>query len=119
MDKVEAKVGFSIKKTFKEDNFYLDHDSQIRAIEKTFEDAKKPIEKHYSKPGVTAVEVLPILPDFNVKKQLAITRLFKIFTNTLNYLSFGNILVLKSSLTQILLQPADLSLFNWKKCLKL
>jgi len=68
MDKVEAKVGFSIKKTFKEDNFYLDHDSQIRAIEKTFEDAKKPIEKHYSKPGVTAVEVLPILPDFNLWK---------------------------------------------------
>ena len=118
MDKVEAKVGFSIKKTFKEDNTYLDHDSQIRAIEKTFEDAKKPIEKHYSKAGVTAVEVLPILPDFNVNYPVKIWRL-QILTIFKNYFSSGNIHVLKSSLTQTLLQLADLFLFNWKKCPKL
>jgi len=44
----------------------MDREAQIKAIEKTFEDAKKPIEKHYSKPGVTPVEVLPIYPDFKV-----------------------------------------------------
>ena len=118
MDKVEAKVGFSIKKTFKEDNFYLDHDSQIRAIEKTFEDAKKPIEKHYSKPGVTAVEVLPILPDFNVNKQSIIWH-SKISTDLFDHFSFGNILVLKLSSMQTLLQLGDLFQFSWKKCLKL
>lgn len=50
----------------------MDRDSQIRAIEKTFEDNKKPIEKHYSKPNVYPVEISPIFPDFKV--------FFKIFT---------------------------------------
>ena len=68
IEKAEAKVGFNIKKTFKEENLYLDRESQIAAIEKTFEDVKKPIEKHGSKPGVTAVEVLPVMPDFKVWK---------------------------------------------------
>lgn len=45
----------------------MDRDSQIRAIEKTFEDNKIPIEKHYSKPNVTPVEVLPVFPDFKVR----------------------------------------------------
>lgn len=98
MDKVEAKVGYSIKKNFKvslfyrvfelltflsltdwnasiwfvfifvsqEETLYMDRESQIKAIEKTFEDNKKPIEKHYSKPNVVPVEVLPIYPDFKV-----------------------------------------------------
>lgn len=44
----------------------MDREAQIREIEKTFEDAKVPIEKHYSKPGVVPVEVLPVFPDFKV-----------------------------------------------------
>lgn len=46
----------------------MDRESQIKAIEKTFEDNKKPIEKHYSKPNVTPVEILPIYPDFKLWK---------------------------------------------------
>ncbi|KAK0159803.1 hypothetical protein PV327_010876 [Microctonus hyperodae] len=68
MDKVEAKVGYSIKKNFKEETLYMDRESQIKAIEKTFEDNKKPIEKHYSKPNVTPVEILPVYPDFKLWK---------------------------------------------------
>uniref|UniRef100_A0A4P6D7S0 RNA polymerase II-associated factor 1 homolog n=1 Tax=Rhodnius prolixus TaxID=13249 RepID=A0A4P6D7S0_RHOPR len=68
MDKVEAKVGYSIKKSLKEETLYLDRENQIKAIEKTFEDAKKPIEKHYSKPNVVPVEILPIFPDFKLWK---------------------------------------------------
>jgi hypothetical protein len=47
----------------------MDRDSQIKAIEKTFEDSKKSIEKHYSKPNVVPVEILPIYPDFKVRQQ--------------------------------------------------
>ncbi|KAF7284753.1 hypothetical protein GWI33_021622 [Rhynchophorus ferrugineus] len=68
MDKVEAKVGFSIKKSFNNETLYMDRDSQIGAIEKTFSDSKIPIEKHYSKPNVTPVEILPLYPDFNLWK---------------------------------------------------
>ncbi|KAF2903243.1 hypothetical protein ILUMI_02939 [Ignelater luminosus] len=68
MDKVEAKVGYSIKKNLKNETLYMDRDSQIKAIEKTFDDAKIPIEKHYSKPNVVPVEVLPIFPDFMLWK---------------------------------------------------
>ncbi|PSN29950.1 RNA polymerase II-associated factor 1 [Blattella germanica] len=82
MDKVEAKVGYSIKKSLKANSFqtlsidivfqdetlFLDRDNQIKAIEKTFEDSKKPIEKHYSKPNVVPLEVLPVYPDFKVWK---------------------------------------------------
>jgi len=48
----------------------MDRDSQIKAIEKTFEDNKKPIERHYSKVGVVPVEILPVYPDFKVILQL-------------------------------------------------
>lgn len=51
----------------KEETLYMDRDSQIKAIEKTFEDNKKPIEKHYSKPNVVPVEILNIFPDFKVR----------------------------------------------------
>ncbi|GBP42501.1 RNA polymerase II-associated factor 1 homolog [Eumeta japonica] len=68
MEKVEAKVGYNVKKIFSEETLYMDRESQIKAIEKTFEDNKKPIEKHYSKPGVTAVEVMPVFPDFDMWK---------------------------------------------------
>lgn len=68
MDKVEAKVGFSIKRSLKEETIYMDRESQIKAIEKTYEDAKKPIEKHHSKPNVVPVEILPVYPDFKMWK---------------------------------------------------
>lgn len=44
----------------------MDRESQIKAIEKTFEDNKKSIERHYSKPNVVPVEILPVFPDFKV-----------------------------------------------------
>ncbi|XP_077299495.1 RNA polymerase II-associated factor 1-like protein antimeros [Arctopsyche grandis] len=68
MEKVEAKVGYNVKKSLGEETLYMDRDSQIKAIEKTFEDNKKTIDKHYSKPGVVPVEVLPVYPDFSLWK---------------------------------------------------
>lgn len=68
MDKVEAKVGYSIKKSLNNETLYMDRDSQIRAIEKTFDDSKSIIDKHYSKPNVVPVEILPVFPDFNLWK---------------------------------------------------
>ncbi|CAH8664402.1 unnamed protein product [Dicrocoelium dendriticum] len=65
-DKVESKLGFSVKRHLNEEIVYRDRESQISAIEATFQAAKKPITKHYSKPNVHAVEVLPILPDFTL-----------------------------------------------------
>jgi len=66
MEKVEAKVGYSVKKALKDETLYMDRDSQVAAIEKTFADSKIDIEKHYSKPNVTPVEILPVYPDFKV-----------------------------------------------------
>ncbi|XP_028321376.1 RNA polymerase II-associated factor 1 homolog [Gouania willdenowi] len=65
-EKVEVKIGVSVKQQFTEEEFYKDRDSQISAIEKTFEDAQKSITQHYSKPRVVPVEVLPVFPDFKM-----------------------------------------------------
>ncbi|KAM9812937.1 RNA polymerase II-associated factor 1 homolog [Syngnathus typhle] len=65
-EKVEVKIGVSVKQQFTEEEIYKDRDSQISAIEKTFEDAQKGIAQHYSKPRVTPVEVLPVFPDFKM-----------------------------------------------------
>ncbi|XP_061575570.1 RNA polymerase II-associated factor 1 homolog isoform X1 [Cololabis saira] len=65
-EKVEVKIGVSVKQQFTEEEIYKDRDSQISAIEKTFEDAQKPIAQHYSKPRVTPVEILPVFPDFKM-----------------------------------------------------
>ncbi|XP_053279558.1 RNA polymerase II-associated factor 1 homolog isoform X1 [Pleuronectes platessa] len=65
-EKVEVKIGVSVKQQFTEEEIYKDRDSQISAIEKTFEDASKSIAQHYSKPRVTPVEVLPVFPDFKM-----------------------------------------------------
>ena len=77
-EKPETQVGFYLKKLqeneerrtkneerrtkneerrTKNEDVYKDRGSQIAAIEKTFEDAKVPVEKHFKKPGVYAVEV--------------------------------------------------------------
>ncbi|KAI8044889.1 hypothetical protein M5D96_001064 [Drosophila gunungcola] len=61
---IEAKVGYNVKKSLREETLYLDREAQIKAIEKTFSDTKSEITKHYSKPNVVPVEVLPIFPDF-------------------------------------------------------
>nr|CDS30286.1 RNA polymerase II associated factor 1 [Hymenolepis microstoma] len=66
--KIETKLGHNIKQRFAEEIVYRDKDSQVKAIEKTFAAAKKPIINHYSKKDVKAVEVLPILPDFMLWK---------------------------------------------------
>ncbi|KAK7104711.1 RNA polymerase II-associated factor 1 homolog [Littorina saxatilis] len=67
-DKSESKVGFKMKQQMREEDLYKDRDSQITAIQATFDRAKDPITKHYSKPGVTPVEVLPVYPDFKLWK---------------------------------------------------
>eukprot|EP00058_Branchiostoma_floridae_P021112 XP_002606602.1 hypothetical protein BRAFLDRAFT_209622 [Branchiostoma floridae] len=64
-EKAETKIGHSIKKQFKEEDIYKDRESQIAAIEKTFEDVKTPITHHYSKGDrVQPLEVLEFFPDF-------------------------------------------------------
>lgn len=37
------RIGVSVKQQFTEEEIYKDRDSQIAAIEKTFEDAQKPV----------------------------------------------------------------------------
>ncbi|KAG0424418.1 hypothetical protein HPB47_028355 [Ixodes persulcatus] len=77
----ETKVGYNVKKLFKEEDLYMDRESQISAINKTFEEAQKQascfhsfkttkifIECHYSKPNVRPVEVLPLFPDSELWK---------------------------------------------------
>uniref|UniRef100_A0A8C5MQP2 RNA polymerase II-associated factor 1 homolog n=1 Tax=Leptobrachium leishanense TaxID=445787 RepID=A0A8C5MQP2_9ANUR len=60
------RIGVSVKQQFTEEDIYKDRDSQIAAIEKTFEDSQKSISQHYSKPRVTPVEVMPVFPDFKM-----------------------------------------------------
>eukprot|EP00731_Ephydatia_muelleri_P028172 Em0019g1045a len=67
-ESAETKVGYSVKKKLQGLDVYKDRASQITAIETTFEAAKQPIDKHYSKPGVQAKEVLPLFPDFDLWK---------------------------------------------------
>ena len=52
----------------RDENFYLDRDSQIAAINKTFESAKKPILSHPGKPGLKPVKTWPVFPDFELWK---------------------------------------------------
>jgi len=68
MEKIEATVGYAAKKKKKDEETYTDRESQLMAIEKTFADVKKPLENHYSKPGVTVVEEFPVFPDFDLWK---------------------------------------------------
>ncbi|XP_036335697.1 RNA polymerase II-associated factor 1 homolog [Rhagoletis pomonella] len=64
LENIEAKVGYNVKKSLREETLYLDRDAQVKAIEKTFNDSKQEITKHYSKPNVVPVEVLSVYPDF-------------------------------------------------------
>lgn len=47
MEKVEAKVGFNVKKSFVEETLYMDRESQVKAIQKTFDESKADIKNHY------------------------------------------------------------------------
>lgn len=87
----------------------MDRDSQMKAIEKTFEDNKKPVEKHYSKPNVHAVETLNVFPDFKVISNILIIiiELFSVHNITFDECRIGDIHVHKLSLTLILHQWAD------------
>lgn len=67
-EKTETKVGYNVRKNMKEDEIFLDKESQIKAINQTFEQAQKPITKHPSKPDVHATNVMPLFPDFDMWK---------------------------------------------------
>jgi len=67
-DMSESKVGFKIKQSVMEDDLYKDRDTQIASIEGTFQKAKTPILKHYSKPGVVPVACMEVFPDFKLWK---------------------------------------------------
>ncbi|XP_057316702.1 RNA polymerase II-associated factor 1 homolog isoform X1 [Hydractinia symbiolongicarpus] len=61
----EKQIAFGQKKKSKGAiDLYKDRDSQIEAIEASFEAAKKPITQHFSNPRLKPVEILPFFPDF-------------------------------------------------------
>jgi len=62
----ETKVGYNAQKRKKINNvdLYKDRDSQIEAIEASFEAAKKTITHHETNKRVKPVEILPFFPDF-------------------------------------------------------
>ncbi|KAG5682333.1 hypothetical protein PVAND_011692 [Polypedilum vanderplanki] len=68
MEKAEAKVGYNVKNSMREETLYMDREQQIAAIEKTFEDNKIPITQHYCKPNVVPIEVYSVYPDFKCWK---------------------------------------------------
>lgn len=67
-EKTETRVGYNVRKNMKDDNIFQDKESQIRAINETFEKAQIPIEKHPTKPGVYATNMMPLFPDFEMWK---------------------------------------------------
>jgi len=68
IEKIESDIGYTVRKKMNVDDLYQDRDSQIEAIERTFQDAQRPITHHHSKPHVTPVEVFPVLPDSHMWK---------------------------------------------------
>lgn len=64
MEKAEAKVGYNVKNSLRDETLYLDREQQVSAINNTFEDSKKPLSQHYCKPNIVPVEVFPLFPDF-------------------------------------------------------
>ncbi|KAE9413148.1 hypothetical protein Angca_006261 [Angiostrongylus cantonensis] len=67
-DRQEIKVGYNLTKNKENLNIFRDRQSQINLIKKSFEESKAPIRKHFTKKGVTAIEEIPILPDFELWK---------------------------------------------------
>lgn len=62
-EKTETKVGYNVRKNMKEEEIFLDRDSQIKAINRTFDAAQEPIGKHPTKPDVYATREMPLFPD--------------------------------------------------------
>lgn len=71
----------------------MDRGSQIKAIEKTFQDNKTVIDKHYSKPNVVPVEIQPVYPDFKIWKYPC-AQVFIIIKNIVFSLCLENIIYL-------------------------
>lgn len=67
-EKTETKVGYNVRKNMREEQLFLDKESQIKAINQTFEAAQKPIEKHPVKQDVYPTRVMPLFPDFDMWK---------------------------------------------------
>lgn len=67
-EKTETKVGYNVRKNMKEEEIFLDKESQIKAINQTFDAAQKPIEKHPTKPDVYATREMSLFPDFDMWK---------------------------------------------------
>lgn len=67
-EKTETKVGYNVRKNMKEDEIFLDKESQIKAINRTFEAAQTTLEKHPTKPDVYAKHVRPLFPDYDMWK---------------------------------------------------
>lgn len=67
-EKTETKVGYNVRKNMKEDEIFLDRDSQIKAINQTFEAARVPIERHPTKSDVVATKEMPLFPDAEMWK---------------------------------------------------
>uniref|UniRef100_A0A1I8FER7 RNA polymerase II-associated factor 1 homolog n=1 Tax=Macrostomum lignano TaxID=282301 RepID=A0A1I8FER7_9PLAT len=65
-DKIESKINLKNKVFSEAEDIYKTKEKQIEAIEKTFEATKRPVEEHYSRRGVHAVQVMPLLPDFQL-----------------------------------------------------
>lgn len=119
MEKVEAKVGFNVKKSFVEETLYMDRETQIVAIQKTFDETKVALSQHYR---------------FELTSLLAIIflRLCLFFTQTANRMlrpskriycflisRIGSILALR--LSSIVIQPKLARTFRHssKKCHRL
>lgn len=47
--------------------YLRDRRARIQAIEQSFYDTLTPVTSHFSKPGVYAVEVVPVFPDFQLE----------------------------------------------------
>lgn len=62
------RIGVSVKQQFTEEEIYKDRDSQISAIEKTFEDAQKSVSEHVTRlPKSLLFNILYIWRDLKSK----------------------------------------------------
>lgn len=63
-EKLASKIGYKLRKKLLEKPIAIDRATQIEAIEETFARSKIPITRHFRKPNITPVEILPVFPDF-------------------------------------------------------
>lgn len=67
--RMETAIGKKIKRESKWEElaFLNNHKLRVKTIENSFEIASQPILEHPSKPGVYAVDVVPVFPDFDLQ----------------------------------------------------